>query len=394
MHLSFLSDIVPGFAGAKITAAEGFRRSICGATLLVMAVVPNANGQASNNIVRVAYTDLIQMPANITEQFQLYTHLAELTLSCNGSGGGYGGGLSDAGYDDPSQYATLRANANSYGTKIIAAFDQADLSACVNSSNLSSFVQAIANFVNGKLPAFNKANVQWDGVYFDWEDNINAARYEALISQLRPLIPGKIIGVTNYGDGEGSVGPAPVIQNQINNIDQVFEMCYDGQGSGMTDNNGRQWSTYHTGVDTQGLASGAPASCSGQINGIHNNKGIPYNKIIYGFPLYGYEYPCAKAYTYGCLNSGNQIHYTDIIGTRSTGSWSKKNDSISESDWTTNGSSYITYMDTTGLDQAVAWGTSAGILGYGDYNITMEFNPAWSEPMPVSRELYNQTKSH
>ena len=216
-----------------------------------------------------------------------YTHLIHFAASTDGSGNVIPYYLTQAEIN-------LVTQSNPPGTKVLLCIKDNDnnynyFGQSTAPALLPAFVTSIANFVN---------NNKYDGVDIDWEKNVNATQFEALLTQLRAALPGKIITMAGNPRNSSVAGASNAA------LDQVNVMCYD-----------LDWgSSYSWYVDPL-LQSGNPnvLTCDWDV-AYFTSAGVPASKIGVGMPFYGRRWPnVTQAQQTANFNNATTFFYRDLV---------------------------------------------------------------------------------
>lgn len=216
-----------------------------------------------------------------------YTHVIHFAASTDGKGNVI------PYYLRPSEI-NLFTHSNPPGTKVLVAIKDNDndfsyFSQSTAPGLLGSFVGSIVDFVD---------NNNYDGVDIDWEKNVNATQFAALLNQLRAAMPNKVISMA----GNPRNSPAAGAGNSA--LDQVNVMCYDLDWGSAT-------SWYLDALLQSG--NGSAFTCDWDV-AYFTDAGVPQSKIGVGIPFYGRRWPnVTRAQEAANFNNATTFFYRDLV---------------------------------------------------------------------------------
>lgn len=287
-----------------------------------------------------------------------YTHIIHFAAAPGVDGSGNGNGTVELHYLSQADINAVIA-ARPAGKQVLVCIKD-------NDSHLNAFAQStapatIATFVSN-IASFVSTN-QYDGVDIDWEQNVNVAQYNDLLTRLRNAMPAKTITMAagNWG-GLDSVASASYSQ-----LDQINLMCYDMDAAG----NGFSW--YNDALQQNG--NFGVMTCDWRVRAF-TNSGVAASKIGIGIPFYGRRWPGVTQALVGGNFNPSTVLYRDLAtdGTR----WQPQYqfyDSIYKSDYLSIPSlnEFDSYNGTQSIKDAVAWQKSQGFGGFMTFTVEYEY---------------------
>jgi len=216
------------------------------------------------------------------------------------------------------------------------------------SSLVGTFASNIANFVNSN---------GYDGVDFDWEQNVNVTQFNTFLQQMRSALPGKLI-TTDMGNWNSLQSVAAASQSYL---DQINIMCYDLDYSA-----GYSW--YVDAVLQAGNTS--VMTCDWRVNAF-TSAGVAASKIGVGMPFYGRVYSGVTAAQQSSGN-GSTVLYRNLVTNSSY--WQPQYqgyDSAHKGQYLSipSPATWISYTGTEEIGDIVSWAKSKGYGGYMTYSL-------------------------
>jgi GH18 family chitinase len=299
-----------------------------------------------------------------------YTHIIHFAASTDGNGNVITYYLTQAEIN-------LMTQSNPPGTKVLVAIKDNDnnlnfFSQSTAPSLIGAFVASIVNFVD---------NNKYDGVDIDWEKNVNAAQFAALLTQLRVAMPNKVITMAGNPRNSSVAGASNAA------IDQVNVMCYD-----------LDWgSSYSWYVDPL-LQSGNPnvQTCDWDV-AYFTNAGVPPSKIGVGMPFYGRRWPhVTQALQTANFSNATTFFYRDLV--TDTTRWQsqyQQYDPAYRANYLSinipNLKEFDSYTGIQFIQDAALWQRNNSFGGFMTYAIEYEYlsSQACDAAFPLSTALYN-----
>ena len=235
--------------------------------------------------------------------------------------------------------------------------------------------------------AFIKTN-GFDGVDIDWEyptggglstnvfRSVDKTNFGLLLKTLRAKLDRQGISDNKHyilsfaGEASGSYAAGIGIANIAQYVDYGMIMTYDIHGN---------WDTYTDFNAPLYIPSGISPQYKTSVDSAVRswlNYGFPANKMVMGVPFYGYAYQ-------GVPNGNNGLwqHYTsgaavgyDTIQSRyaANSSFTKFYDSAAMVPWLFNGSTFVSYDDTSSIRQKAQYAVSKNLLGVGAWELSFD----------------------
>jgi len=308
-----------------------------------------------------------------------YTHINHFAAAPGVDSSGNGNGTVELHYLTTTEITQIVLAAHAAGKKVIVTIKDNDshLGAFGQSTSptlLATFVSNIANFVNSN---------GYDGVDFDWEQQINSSQYESLLSSMRATFGTSKLILTDMGNWNNM--PA-VAAASYSDIDQINLMCYDME---------KQTYSWHNDALFQN-GDTTKMTCDWRV-GAFTTAGVPKAKIGIGIPFYGYRWTgCTQPLVNACT-LGGYASYSAIV-TNSTwyaGGANHHWDSTYSGDYLSVSSSnmFITYNDTTSIQGIVNWQKAQGFGGFMTFTVDYEYlsGQTGNAGFPLSTALCQQT---
>lgn len=249
-------------------------------------------------------------------------------------------------------------------------------------NNMASNPSTRKTFIDSSIK-LAKSN-GFDGLDLDWEQQSSAkemSNLAALLTEWRAAInassssqPLLLTAALRYTAtaGGGTPFPAKAISDSL---DWANLMAYDLYGPGWSPK--PEVTRPHSALRDP---SGRPSGSVGVNAWI--KAGVPANKLVLGFPFYGYAWKLSNANDNGILapSSGNDTSVGDGVPTykqikdfiSQTGATVKYNSSY-VTNYCYSGTTWVTYDDTESITQKVLYAkNSASLLGYFAWNIVQD----------------------
>ena len=288
-----------------------------------------------------------------------YTHINHFAAAPGVDSSGNGNGTVELHYLTTTEISQIVSAAHAAGKKIIVTIKDNDshlgaFGQSTASALLATFVSNIANFVNSN---------GYDGVDFDWEQQIDVAQYENLLSSMKASFGGSKLILTDMGNWNNM---PTIAAASYANIDQINLMCYDME---------KQTYSWHNDALFQN-GDTTKMTCDWRV-GAFTAAGVPKAKIGIGIPFYGYSWSgCSQPLVNGCT-LGTYATYSAIV-TNSTwyaGGANHAWDSTFSADYLSVSSSnmFITYNDTTSIQAIVNWQKAQGFGGFMTFTVDYEY---------------------
>jgi chitinase len=223
-----------------------------------------------------------------------------------------------------------------------------------SSTNIVNFVNNVISFVNTN---------GYDGVDFDWEQNVVVSQYEDLLARVRTALPSKTVTIDsgNWGGLETVAGASYA------NIDQINLMCYDMDNTG-------SYAWHNDALFQNGDAS--KSTCDWRVRAF-TNVGVPNAKIGIGIPYYGRRWTgVTQPLQTGGTMQPNGIGYNTIVTdpTRWQPAYQKWDATYSADYLSVTGlNEFVSYNGTTSIQGVVTWVNAQGFGGYMVFALHYEF---------------------
>ena len=295
-------------------------------------------------------------------------------------------GVNKAGVGDGtlSHNYILRSNVPVFVSAAHAAGKQALLTIMDRPSYPYAFGQSTAPAMVGAFASNIASFVRqygYDGVDIDWEGNVSADRYIALIAKLRLELPSKTITVSM-----NPFEPFPrIASNTQSKLDQINIMCYD-----MDRAQGFVW--YLNAIYPS--SNSIDNSCDSHITTLLN-AGVSRAKLGIGIPFYGRRWTgvtrslqpvdAANAFT---------ITYSQLV--RDPSRWNSTDsyyDGRYKASFLSNPTlnEFITYTSPDHVAAIVSWAKARGVNGFMTFATEYEYIAEQTGNLryPLSTALYN-----
>ena len=303
--------------------------------------------------------------------WQKYTEVIHFAATTDGAGGVLLHWLSQP------EIPEIVSAAHAAGKKILVCIQDngSNLNAFSSSTSpetMNAFVANIVNFVNAN---------GYDGVDFDWEQNISSGQYAQLFQSVRSALgPGKIISAAM----NNSPGAVQAAASSFAIVDQFNIMCYDMDTPG----NGYSW--YNDPLFQSGNSS--VMTCDWRVNAFRN-AGVPPSKIGIGLPFYGRRW---QGVTQALVNgnfSATTVFYNQLVTDASR--WQTqyqfynttyKSDSLSIPSM----NEFDSYTGTQEIQDIASWIKSQGFGGAMTFSLYYEYlaGAGGDAQYPLSSALY------
>jgi len=290
-----------------------------------------------------------------------YTHILHFAAAPGVDSSGNGNGTVEMHYLTQTEINQIVAAAHTAGKKILVTIKD-------NNSHLGAYGQntasaLLATFVSN-IAAFVNSN-GYDGVDFDWEQQLNTAQYESLLTSMRSTLGSTKLITAAMGEWSNMPNIAAA---SYANLDQINIMCYDMESDSFSWHNDALFQNGDT----------AKMTCDWRV-GYFTRAGVPNAKIGIGIPFYGYQFTgCTVPLVAGCAH-GSYSPYRSIVtnATWWNGGANHRWDATYSADYLSVSTSnqFITYTDTTSLQAIVNWQKTQGFGGFMTFTLDYEYLP-------------------
>lgn len=234
-----------------------------------------------------------------------------------------------------------------------------------------------ANFISN-LTAFCLAN-HYDGADLDWEFPANLVDQQNLTllvqgirARWNQVAPALILTMTiSADDWSAKYFDVAALCPQLDWLD-VMTYCYYGSWSGMSGHNAPLYSD-----PRDPLAAGSADESIRQY--FHDQRGVPYNKMVLGIPFYGLTFT-GTTQLYQRAMGGNATLYKNIAPLNYAYNW----DGVSGVPYLTsalNGGTIVTFDDPASVRLKCLYAKSKGLAGVTIWELSQDVLSITNQPL-------------
>src|ERR1700722_13393482 len=290
-------------------------------------------------------------------------------------------GAADSGFGGTfHQFQELKAKYPNL--KIIVSIGGGSVSGSVignaaSASNRAAFVTSCINmYIKGNFGGSVSQPGIFDGFDIDWEFPASAtdrSNFTGLLSEFRSQLDAVKTGYTlSIAGPNGSRAWRYIdLVNTQKYLTYVILMTYDYAGP-WNNETGLVAPLYRSTYDPSPTDNG-----SSTVEG-YEAAGMPASKLVFGVPFYGYEWSGVPNQDHGLFEPGSPANqgatYTAIVATESK--FTAYRDSVSQSPYLFNGSSFWTYEDPTSIKFKMTYVVNQKLAGVMIWNLAQPLSNA------------------